>query len=49
MIHILVYLNLLENGDKIHKKISIFMETQTLLKRTNFSFQTYANSTICIF
>jgi hypothetical protein len=25
------------------------METQTLLERTNFSFQTYTKSTICIF
>jgi hypothetical protein len=28
---------------------TIVMETQTLLKKTNFSFQTYTNSTICIF
>jgi hypothetical protein len=27
----------------------ILMETPTLLKQTNFSFQTYTNSTICLF
>ena len=31
------------------KFVMIFMETQSLFKRTNFSFQTYINSAICIF
>jgi hypothetical protein len=28
---------------------AIFMQTQTLFKQTNFSFQTYTKYTICIF